>query len=147
MKTHKHIISVAAMLVFIMSGTVVAQDNIVLSIYRDANGHLTPQSRQAAKEMTRIASRSGRITLWLTLNFEFNVYFDERTDQAAIEAQNRAVRDGFDDLLNPMIARGAVRHPKAGPLIQGPGCYVQATVDGLRRLIKDDRLLQIVAVE
>ena len=156
MKKSKFVISIAAVLVLIGSGTALSkdkagtassQDKILLSVYRDARGHITPKSKEAAKAMTKIASHNGHITLWLTLNYPFNTYFDPNTEQAAIEAQNQDVRDGFSELLDPMVSTGAVWHPQAGPFIKGPGCYVRATVAGLRRLIKDDRLLQVVAVE
>jgi len=125
----------------------IAQNNAGLFIYRDASGHLTPESRHAAKRMTRTAAQNGYVTLWLTLDYEINLYLDEETDQDAIAAQNAAIRTGLDEVLSPMIARGAVWHPESGPLIQGPGCTVRATVAGLRRLISDERIIQIVGVD
>jgi hypothetical protein len=117
-----------------------------LIVYRDSNGHLTHASKRSAKQMVQLADQNSHITLWLTLNYPFVMFVDE-TAENAIEAQNRAIRHGFGEILDPLVARGLVWHPKSGSYFKGPGCTVRATVAGLRELIADDRILQIVAVE
>ena len=131
----------------ITAGGVVAQHEAGLIVYRDTDGQLTPTSEDVARQMVQIASRQGHITLWLTLNYAFDLYLDEQADQEAIAAQNAAIREGFGEVLDPLIARQAAWYPETGPYFHGPGCSVRATEAGLRRLIRDDRILQIVAVE
>jgi len=147
MKTNNMLLALVLSAGVISTQYSIAQNNAGLFIYRDAHGHLTPESKVAAKQMTRMAAHNGYVTLWLTLDYEINLYLDKETEQEAIAAQNAAIRAGLDEVLSPMVARGAVWHPEAGPLIQGPGCTVRATVAGLRRLIRDERIIQIVGVD
>jgi hypothetical protein len=139
--------SIASLVALLLAAGIALAEQAPLTVYRDAGGQLTPESRQAAREMHYIAVGNGHITLWLTLNYEFNLYLDPETQQREIEQQNQEVRAGFEEILNPMVARGAVWHPKAGPYYRGPGCFIRANAAGLQRLVQDERILQIVGVE
>ena len=147
MKDCKTVLALVLTLGLVAVGNVIAQDDAGLIVYRDSNGHLTPASRESASQMTQIAAHNGEIVLWLTLNYAIDLYLDEQTDQEAIAAQDAAIHAGFAEILDPLITSGAVWYTLSGPFIRGPGCAVRANVSGLRRLIADDRILQIVAVE
>jgi len=62
------------------------------------------------------------------------------------QAQNQTtkVQAAFIELLQPMIADGDVWEPAGGSYIRGPGCLVRATKKGLRKLVNDERLIQVV---
>lgn len=147
MKNSKTMLALVLIFGLVVTGGVIAQDDAGLIVYRDANGHLTPASRESASQMTQIAAQNGEIVLWLTLNYAIDLYLDEQTDQEAIAAQYAAIHAGFAEILDPLFASGAAWYTLSGPFIRGPGCAVRASVSGLRRLIADDRILQIVAVE
>lgn len=128
---------------------VVAQsvtDSPALIVYRDSSGELTPASKRSIGEMVRLANQNCFINLSLTLNYPIDLDIDKNA-LAEIKAQKQAIRTNFEEVLNPLIARGSVWHTKSGPVYVGPGCSVHANADGLRQLIADDRILQIVAVE
>jgi len=126
--------------------TASATGDQILTHYRGSDGKVTHQSKANAQIMHHIARDQGHVTLWLTLNYPFNFYFDELTPEE-IAAQELAVAEGFDELLDPHVQDGDVWHRSAGPFIMGPGIAVRATGKGLKNLLKDDRLLQIVAIE
>ena len=117
-----------------------------LIVYRDLSGKLTQQSKVNARSMTRIALENGYVTLSIMLNYPFNVYFDQMTE-TELAAQKEGVRSGFAEVLDPLVAREVVWHPESGPFIMGPNCTVRATAVGLRSLISDKRILQIVSME
>jgi hypothetical protein len=118
---------------------------LLWSVYRDANGQLTKQSRRFARKMQEKAEENGHITLWLTANVAFNPYMDELTDQEIAE-QNEMVWKFFEAVLQPLVDRGSVWHPKAGPNIAGPGCLVRANAVGVMDLVRDSRILHIIEV-
>ena len=119
-----------------------ANEDQPLVFYRDGAGDISKQSKNDAVLMRQIAAQDGYITIWLLAGYPFNVYIDEMTDEE-IGAQRSAVATEFAEILDPLVAGGSVRHPKAGPFIKGPGCLVRATVSGLNALLKDDRIVQI----
>lgn len=148
MKAPNITIVIAAMLGLIGVGNTLANDNFILNVYRDSKGHLTPASKDAEKEMKRIAKDAGEITLFLTLNFAYDLYLAETSDEVAIDAQDQAVRDGFAEVLDSLVADGSVWYPNAeGAVFSGPGCAVLANDAGLKNLIKDERIMHIVGVE
>jgi len=63
-----------------------------------------------------------------------------------IKDQEREVEAVFAAALRKLVQKGSVRHPSGEPNIQGPGCIVQAKVRGLEKIVKDERILQIVAL-
>lgn len=117
-----------------------------LVFYRNPDGVISQQSRENAREMEAIARTNGQITLWLVLNHPFNVHVEEMTPDENRQ-QSAAVERGFDELLAPLLSSGDVWHPKAGPLIKGPGSAIRANSAGLRRLLRDERILQLLAIE
>ena len=133
--------------IWLATGAVSFAEQAPLTIYRDLAGNLTAESKEAAKDIRRIAQRQGYVTLWLTLNYEIDLYLDETTQQAEIAAQNQAIRGAFEEILSPMAHQGAIWYPEAGPYFQGPGTVIRANVAGLRRLIRDERIIQIVGME
>jgi len=117
-----------------------------LIFYRNPNGVLGDDSRANAKVMLEIAREQGHITVWVTLDFEFNFYMEHMTPNEIAE-QNAAVADSFEEVLTPLVRRRQVWHPPSGPHIRGPGCTVRANERGLIALLRNERLIQIVAME
>jgi hypothetical protein len=126
---------------------VLASDSTGLILYKNSDGLLSQNSRDRASQMTTIAAKNGEIALWITLNYEINLYLDQQLHKDQIAQQNDEIRSGLESVLSPLIARGQIRYPKGEPYIVGPGCAVWASPAGLRALIADARVLQIVAVE
>ena len=118
--------------------------NPILVYYWEPDGSISEQSKDNAMEMRNIAKEQGYVTLWLVLNYPFNVYFDEMTPEEIAEQQQN-VALGFEEILDPLVASGDVWHRTEGPFIKGPGIAVRATDKGLRSLLRDDRILQISA--
>lgn len=116
------------------------------TIYRNAEGSLTKSSHQAVGEIRSIAGEQGYITLWLTVDYPVNLYLDPLTQGAAIATQNDEIRVAFDAILAPLVASGGVWFPSIGPIYRGPGTLVRATKGAFRTLVRDQRLVQIVAV-
>jgi len=123
-----------------------AQDGDPIIFYRDGNGEVNRASQADAKVMARIARRQGYINLFLTSDFPFNLNFDEMTPDE-IEDQNNRAADYLADTLSAAIASGLVWHPPEGETVYGPGCKVQAAPTGLRVLLRDERFVQVVALE
>jgi hypothetical protein len=124
-----------------------AQTDGGLIVYRDQNGRLTESSRDSAREMSRIAAKDGEVTVWLLLDYEIDLYLDPLTDQVQIDQQNEEIRSGFESVLQPMMAQGHVWHTDTGEFVFGPGCVVKANITGIRHLIRDRRIIQILAIE
>ena len=120
--------------------------NQILAHYRGPDGMVTTQSKSNAQIMHQIAKDQGHVTLWLTLNYPFNYYFDELTPEEIAEQEIEVVQ-GFNEILDPLVEDEDVWHRSAGPYIMGPGIAVRATDKGLRELLKDERLFQVVAIE
>lgn len=95
--------------------------------------------------MVDLAQANGHIDVWITLNYPFNLYADQMTEEETT-TQDAEVAAGFNNVLASLVAKGDARHPQAGPLIRGPGCAVRVTKKGLKKLLKDERIIQIVAM-
>ena len=115
-----------------------------LIYYWEPDGTISEQSRENAQEMRDVAKEQGYVTLWLVLNYPFNVYFDDMSPEEIAE-QRANVAQGFQEILTPLIAAGEVWNRSDGPYIRGPGIAVRATDKGLRSLLRDTRILQITA--
>ena len=118
----------------------------VLVHYWQPDGTTSLQSKDSAKAMRSIAKDKGYVTLWLLLNYPFNVYLDDMS-QEEIDIQNSEVASRFDEILDPLVDSGDVWHRSEGPFIRGPGIAVRATDKGLRSLLRDQRILQITATD
>jgi len=120
-----------------------AQEEDSLIVYWDAEDvrHQTPSN--SIRQIKRIANEEGHVTLWLTLKYPFNFYLENMTEQEQLNQQEE-VRSQFAELLAPLIADGVVWEPDDGPFVRGPGCTVRATRKGVRKLVREDRLYQIV---
>lgn len=114
--------------------------------YWQPDGTTSLQSKDSAKAMRSIAKDKGYVTLWLLLNYPFNVYLDDMS-QEEIDIQNSEVASRFDEILDPLVDSGDVWHRSEGPFIRGPGIAVRATDKGLRSLLRDQRILQITATD
>ena len=122
------------------------QESLAIGVYRDTAGVLyetTPNSRQIIEEQ---AKRNGYVTLWLTLNLEYDVYLDPETQQDEIVAQDLNVANIYEYILSEYVARGAVWHPKTGPFIRGPGCMIRAKKQAVKKLFGEEKLNQITLV-
>lgn len=131
-------------LAFFVVSMPASAENEVLVYYWEPDGSISEQSIANAQTMRRVANAQGYVSLWLLLNYPFNIYKDEMT-QEEIDAQDSEVASGFNEILTPLIRRGQVSHLPEGPFIRGPGIAVRATEEGLRRLLRDQRVLQITA--
>lgn len=136
------------LIAFVASPTFASTESeqIPLTYYRDMGGDVSAVSESNAKKMLRIAKQNGHITLWLVLNYEFNINPDSMT-VAELDAQTADVIAGFAEVLNPMIRKKEAWLPKAGLTVSGPGTKVRATKKGLRKLLRDERILQLSAIE
>lgn len=123
-----------------------AQDTDPIIFYRHGNGDVNKDSKADARVMARIARRQGYVNLFVTSDFQFNLNFDEMTPEE-IEDQNNRAADYMADTLAEVIASGHVWLPPEGQNVFGPGCRVQATPTGLSRLLRDERLVQVVATD
>ena len=132
--------------VSILPAVSVAQSPDPIVFYRDGNGDVNSASMADARVMARIARRQGYVTLFVTSDFPFNLNFDELT-QEEIEDQNNRAADYMAETLAEAIASGHVWLPPEGQNVFGPGCRVQATPAGLRALLRDERLVQVVATD
>ena len=113
-----------------------------LNIFRTIDGRLTPESIENAERLQAVVARRGQISLWLTTRVPFNTNEDELSPKQASAQQKRVNRE-FRKILQPAIAKGVVWRDPARPNVEGPGCSVVATADGLAYLIEDSRLLNI----
>jgi len=134
-----------AIILLICSISAFPSGNFGLTFYRGPDGTITQQSSDNAKAMEVLAKANGHIDVWLTLNYAFNLYTDQMTAEE-IASQDAEVAVGFNNVLASIVAKGDAKHPRAGPLIKGPGCAVRVTKNGLKILLKDDRIIQIVAM-
>lgn len=141
------VIKLATVMIGLAMGATSFAEQAPLTIYRDMYGELTPESKAVIKDFQRLARRQGYITLWLTLDYEINLYLDEATQQDEVAAQNATIRKSFEEILTPLEVKNRVWYPIAGPYYRGPGTLIRANVAGLNRLVRDDRLLQIVATD
>lgn len=123
-----------------------AQDADPIIFYRDGNGDVNDDSRADAKVMAHIARRQGYVNLFVTSDFQFNLNFDEMTPEE-IDDQNNRAADYMADILAEAIASGHVWLPLEGQNVFGPGCRVHATPTGLNALLRDRRLVQVVATD
>jgi hypothetical protein len=122
------------------------QGNETFSFYRTAEGEVSAYTRDQAKQMLKFAKENGYITLWLVLNYPYNVDREEMTpDEIATQRSN--VVSGFSDILDPLVAQGDAWYPPSGAFIKGPGCTVRATPKGLKQLLDDTRLYQITTFD
>lgn len=121
-------------------------NEVPVTFHRDADGKVTKQSKVNAKIMKDRANQNGHVVLWLVLNYEYNLY-PEQMSTEEIAAQNAAVVKGFAEVLDPIVSTGDASYPQEGPLIRGPGSAVKVTNNGLKLLLKDDRILQMSLVE
>jgi hypothetical protein len=119
-------------------------DERPLVYYWQPDGTISDQSKDNAKDMRELAKEHGYVTLWLVLNYPFNVYFEDMSPEEIAE-QSAHVAQGFQEVLAPLIATGDVWHRTEGPYIRGPGIAVRATDKGLRSLLGDTRIRQITA--
>lgn len=136
----------ASILTFVCSDYLGAQDNgdsQLNVVYRDPEGKLSKDSKNFARILARKAHANGTVALWVTLNYPFNTNIGEMS-QSELDAQNTAVRDGFDELLEPLIARRLVSHPNNVPVVFGNGCRVLANSAGVRALVSDKRVLHLI---
>ena len=115
-----------------------------LSVYRGSSGELTKNSVENAKSMRRIARKKGYVTLFVTVDVEFEPYLDGLTATEIVAQQTRATAK-LTEVLAPLVDAGVVWHGRTGPLVQGPGCLIRANAKGVARLVRDRRVLHIVA--
>ena len=144
----KYLFAIAALFVLAASDykAQASADPRPLTFYRDGSGGISAQSRENAKTMHRISRKKGEVVLWITLDYPFNFYMDQLSQQE-IDEQSAEVRQRLKEIINPLIRRGQVRHSLQGPRFWGPGCAIRAKPAGLRKLLSDTRLLQITAIE
>ena len=114
--------------------------------YRDFDGSVNAASKVYSKQMKQIAAKNGYVTLWLTIDYPVNVNFESMTPEELAE-QEAEISAEIDTILNPLIERNKVWHPATGKFVKGPGCVVRATTAGLVHLLKDERILQITAMD
>ena len=117
-----------------------------VAFYRDQEGNVDANAKADGKLMSRKVREDGVITLWITTGIPFNLRFSSMSEEEVAE-QNARVRESFSEILDPLVNAGSVWHPESGPFIKGPGCTVRADKDGLKALLRDDRLIQIVATD
>lgn len=137
-----NMITLAAMAFVLFSATVNAESIVV---FRNSNGELGGASNANAKIMKQRIREDGFVTLWLTLDFPFNVNMGEMTQQE-IDEQAERVSAEFDVVLDPLVDEGIVWHPRTGKFVKGPGCVVRANGKGLKHLLRDERILQLTAL-
>ena len=146
MKMIKYLLYVV-LTVVILSSNVQAdsgQQIATLAVYHEADGKLTKSSKNNAATMRRIAAKRGYITLWVTANVDFDPNIDDLSEAERV-SQQRAATEKLMDVLQPLVDADKVWHPSAGPYIQGPGCIIRATAAGVSRLVRDSRILHMVA--
>jgi len=114
--------------------------------YRDASGEITKESKKHAQSMHKTAQKQGYVTLWVLFDLPFNESMHNMTEEE-LAVHQAWVTNYADDVLGILVDRNQVWHPKAGPLIFGLGCNVRATSQGLKRMLKDERIIQIVATD
>ena len=112
-------------------------------VFRTVDGRLSAKSKEMGSNLTRKAEERGQIGLWITLNIPFNVEPTSMTPRERA-AQRKAVRDGFRDILRPLLRLGIISHPDNGPNQRANGCKVVATSAGVEALVSDDRILHII---
>ncbi len=128
--------------VLLLASQALAQEKHTYSFYRDGDGSVSAHAKDQAELMLRYAKEHGQITLWLTLNYSYNVDFENMTPQE-LNTQETEVAQRLNEILAPLLSRGDAWHPDSGVFIRGPGCTVRVTAKGLKRLLRDGRLYQI----
>ena len=132
--------------VSLLSSPIFGQENETYSFYRNAEGEISAYTKDQAKRMLKFAEDNGYITLWLVLNYPYNVEIEDMTPEE-VATQRSDVAIGFSTILNPLVANGDVWFPPSGAFIKGPGCTVRATPKGLKQLLDDARLYQITTFD
>lgn len=114
--------------------------------YRNATGDITQESRQHAKTMSNIAKEQGYVTLWVVFDLPLTENMHNMTEKEQAEHEVY-VANYAHQVLGSLVTENQVWHPKTGPMIAGLGCHVRATRKGLNQLIKEKRIIQIVATD
>ena len=147
MNISTRLLGLLCILFVIVPGTGQADgDSQSLTFYRLPSGEITEQSVRDGKTMRKLARKEGHITLWLTSGVQFSVSFESMSPEE-LEEQKSRVADEFSEVLGPMIEANNVWEPKFGRYIRGPGCVVRANAKGVRQLLHDERIVQIVAAD
>ena len=134
-----------AICVFLVLATPALSDGATI-FYRDASGDITKESRQHARAMHKTAREQGYVTLWVLFDLPFDESMHDMTEQEMAEHEIM-VATYAGEVLGRLVSRNQVWHPKTGPIIAGLGCHVRATPRGPKRLLKDERIIQIVATD
>ncbi len=142
MIAYRNVRQLTTLLLLLGVTPIVESQESLLVFYRDTNGHVTEQSRVNARLLMQIAREQGSVTLWLTLDFPYNIYPDQMTAEE-IAAQDEEVERRMTAILQPLIRRRQVQYLDLEQVKFGPTYGVSATPSGLVRLLRDDRILQI----
>ena len=114
--------------------------------YRDASGDITQESKKHANAMHKTAQEQGYVTLWVLFDLPFNESMHNMSEEELVLHQ-AWVTNYADEVLGTLVETNQVWHPQAGPLVFGLSCNVRATSQGLKQLLKDERIIQIVATD
>lgn len=116
-----------------------------LMISRGADGLINKESKMAVRQLSRMANQNGHVSVWVTLNYPYDPFLVNLSEQAAAD-QDANVRKVFDEILAPLIAKRLANHFNGEPTYSGPSLRLSLTASGLRRLIRDSRVGQIVGI-
>lgn len=116
----------------------------VLVYYTPPFGDVSVESRKSLLEMKKIAARSGYITVWAMLDYPFNVYMSEMSEEE-LAAQSAAVAVAVAEVADPIVEAGEAVYPATGPWIKGPGFTLRVTELGLEQLAANADVVQITA--
>lgn len=148
MKIANCIVGVSALLLVVAPVSVYAQQDreyAPLMVSRDAGGAINKESRKAIRQLSKTAKKNGHVRIWVTLDTPFDPSLAQKSEQLANHQQER-VDELFDEVLDPLLSGGQVQYPTGEREYMGPSILLKVTNTGLRRLIRDQRVGQLVGV-
>lgn len=113
-------------------------------ISRTASGTLNKESVVALHRLSKAAQREGSVTVWVTLSSTYLPAFLGQLTEEQLAEQSNQVSSEFDLILDPLLLSGNVAHPRGTPMVYGPSCLIRTDKRGLKALVDDLRIGQVV---
>ncbi len=148
MKIVNLVLCISALLVMISPESTSAQDEreiVSLMVSRDADGSINKQSKKAVRTLSKLAKKAGHVRVWVTLDTPFDPFLVQTSEQQAADQQIR-LDQLFDEVLAPLLNDGYVQYPDGERTYMNASVSLEVTEKGLSRLVRDERVGQIVGV-
>lgn len=126
---------VAFVLVFVLvTSAAYSSDLHNIVAYRDVDGKFTETSVIGLRDLENAAIRNGSVGVWVTFNMVFEGTPALRTP-SVIQSEAEEKARLIEQVIKP-IGRNAIVLETPQGLEEAPGCLVNVTAQGLKRLAK-----------